>query len=115
MAYEPLLKIATPDQGAPKRFTDVGDAVAHPADASTPMRTTFPVRTRNLPATRCEDGAPGDTRFRAFYLRLRITTEDLIRAPTSRLSFGPLWPSTALMLQRITAPTTALSHTFNTC
>jgi len=83
MAYEHLLKIATPDQGAPKRFTDAGDAVAH-------LQTLY----RDAAQFLCDrfsdtlrDGAPGDTRFRAFYPEIRITTTTYA-VTDSRLSFG---------------------------
>ncbi|MBF9059425.1 AMP nucleosidase [Rhodobacterales bacterium HKCCSP123] len=83
MAYEHLLKIATPDQGAPKRFTDAAEAVAHLQrlyrDAAQFLCDRFSDTLRN--------GAPGDTRFRAFYPELRITTTTYA-VTDSRLSFG---------------------------
>ncbi|WP_284265226.1 AMP nucleosidase [Roseicyclus amphidinii] len=83
MAYEHLLKIATPDQGAPKRFTDAGEAVAHLQrlyrEAAQFLCDRFSDTLKN--------GAPGDTRFRAFYPEIRITTTSYA-VTDSRLSFG---------------------------
>jgi AMP nucleosidase len=83
MAYEHLLKIATPDQGAPKRFNDPDKAVAYLQalyrDAAEFLCDRFNDTLKN--------GAPGDTRFRAFYPEIRITTTTYA-VTDSRLSFG---------------------------
>jgi AMP nucleosidase len=83
VAHEHLLKIASPEQGAPKRFTDAGEAVAHLQrlyrDAAQFLCDRFGDTLKN--------GAPGDTRFRAFYPEIRITTTSYA-VTDSRLSFG---------------------------
>jgi AMP nucleosidase len=83
MTYIPTLKIATPDQGPAKRFTDAAEAVAH-------LQTLYAQSVRFL----CDrfvdtlsNGAPGDTRYRAYYPELRITTTSYA-VTDSRLSFG---------------------------
>ena len=83
MAHEHLLKIASPETGAPKRFTEAEGAVAHLQklyrDASRFLCDRFSDTLRG--------GAPGDTRFRAFYPEIRFTTTTYA-VTDSRLSFG---------------------------
>lgn len=77
-------KISTPDQGARAReFTDAAAAVAH-LQALYTEATGF---LRDRFAETLRDGAPADTRYRAFYpeIRLRTTT---YAVTDSRLSFG---------------------------
>jgi len=83
MISRPVLKISTPDQGAPKRFTDADAAVAH-------LQALYSEATQFLCARFSETlhkGAPGDTRYRAFYPEIRIVTATYALTD-SRLSFG---------------------------
>ena len=77
-------RISTPDQGQKaKVFTDAAAAVAH-------LQTLYTEATgflRDRFAETLRDGAPADTRFRAFYPELRITTGSYALTD-SRLSFG---------------------------
>jgi AMP nucleosidase len=81
---EQMLRIATPDQGARAAvFTDADAAVAH-LQALYTEATGF-LRARFAETLR--DGAPEDTRYRAFYPEIRITTATYA-VTDSRLSFG---------------------------
>ncbi|NKX44903.1 AMP nucleosidase [Roseicyclus persicicus] len=83
MTYVHAHKIATPDQGEPRQFTDAAEAVAY-------LQTLYRGSVRFLCdrfAGTLASGAPGDTRFRAYYPELRITTTTYA-VTDSRLSFG---------------------------
>ncbi len=83
MTSRHALKISTPDQGAPRRFTDAEAAVAHLqalyAEAADFLCDRF--------SETLHQGAPGDTRYRAYYPEIRITTTTYA-VTDSRLSFG---------------------------
>ncbi len=77
-------RISTPDQGQQaKVFSDAAVAVAH-------LQTLYTEATeflRDRFAETLRDGAPTDTRYRAFYPEVRITTGSYALTD-SRLSFG---------------------------
>jgi AMP nucleosidase len=83
MMSEPTLKISTPDQGPHQRFTDAAAAVAHLQALYTEAAGFLCARFSET----LRKGAPGDTRFRAFYPEIRITTVTYA-VTDSRLSFG---------------------------
>jgi len=83
MTAKHALKISTPDQGAAKRFTDAEAAVAHLqvlySEAADFLCDRF--------SETLHHGAPGDTRYRAYYPEIRIVTATYA-VTDSRLSFG---------------------------
>jgi AMP nucleosidase len=83
MTFEHKLRIATPDQGLPRQFTDAAGAVAHLQALYTEAATFLCERFVET----LRQGAPGDTRYRAFYPEIRITTTTY-SITDSRLSFG---------------------------
>ena len=83
MTTHPTLHIDTPDHGQPVSFTDADKAVAH-------LQTLYTQATQFLCdrfAQTLTDGAPEQTRYRAYYPEIRLRTTSFA-AVDSRLSFG---------------------------
>jgi len=83
MTRHPTMRIQSPDQLKTAIFTDATEAVAHLqalyAEATQFLCDRFSETVRN--------GAPGGTRFRAYYPEIRLTTTSFATID-SRLSFG---------------------------